>query len=127
MLLLVFIFRATIQNVVPVWGSEALACICTRSYIKEEVMLLASYLEEETVRKDFEALVDAYDFYDDERTRQFVRRQAKNNLNRYIDAGVNIQTLVRIMDPKDVKADIIKLKVNGAEIKEEDYLQASPN
>ena len=89
-------------------------------------MLLASYLEEETVRKDFAALVDAYDA-GDERTKQFVREQAKNSLNRYIDAGVNIQTLVRIMDPKDVKADIIKLKVNGAEIKEEDYLQASPN
>ncbi len=89
-------------------------------------MLLSSYLEEETIRKDFAALVDAYDT-GDERTKQFVRKQVKNSLNRYIDAGVNIQTLVRIMDPKDVKANIIKLKVNGAKIKEEDYLQASPN
>ena len=104
MLLLVFIFRATIQNVVPVWGSEALACICTRSYIK----------------------VDAYDFYDDERTRQFVRRQAKNNLNRYINVGVNMKDLVRIMDPQDVIENFEKLVANGAEIKKEDYLQSSP-
>ena len=89
-------------------------------------MLLASYLEEETVRKDFEALVDAYDFYDDERTRQFVRRQAKNSLNRYINVGVNMKDLVRIMDPQDVIENFEKLVANGAEIKKEDYLQSSP-
>ncbi len=89
-------------------------------------MLLTSYLEEETVRKDFAALVDAYDT-GDKRTMQFVNMQARNSLDRYINVGVNMQDLVRIMDPKDVKANSIKLKVNGAEIKEEDYLQASPN
>lgn len=89
-------------------------------------MLLTSYLEEETLKKDFAALVDAYDNCD-ENTKQFVRMQARNSLNRYINVGVNMQDLVRIMDPKDVKANSIKLKVNGAEIKEEDYLQASPN
>ena len=89
-------------------------------------MLLTSYLEEETLKKDFAALVKAYDT-GDERTMQFVRMQARNGLNRYINVGVNMQDLVRIMSREDVSANFIKLKVNGAEIKEEDYLQASPN
>lgn len=90
-------------------------------------MLLMLSLEEEALRKDFAILVDVYDNYYDEKTRQFIRMQAKNSLDRYINAGVNIQDLVRIMNKKDVLANFTKLKTNGASIKEEDYLQASPN